>query len=110
VPGATEIGVAAWNACANPEGRADPHPFHPLRIFSRPAGAVRLGDGARRLASPAIWCWATMDAILPTYLKAIPRANMSSTMRWAEALEQAGGIIIPAASLGAVHAGHGGVS
>jgi len=31
---AAEIGAAAWDACANPEGRPDPHPFTRYEFFA----------------------------------------------------------------------------
>jgi predicted N-acyltransferase len=31
---AMDIGAAAWNTCANPEGLADPHPFTRYEFFA----------------------------------------------------------------------------
>ena len=31
---AAEIGASAWNACANPDGQADPHPFTRYEFFA----------------------------------------------------------------------------
>ena len=31
---AADIGASAWNACANPAGRSDPHPFTRYEFFA----------------------------------------------------------------------------
>ena len=90
------IGAKAWNACANPEGRGDPHPFTRFEFFEaleasgsasartgwQPAHLVLEEDGAVR-------------GIMPAYLKNHSQGEYVFDHAWADALERAGGDYYP---------------
>ena len=94
--GVAGIGLAAWNGCANPEGRSDPHPFTRFEFFEaleasgsagpragwQPAHLVLEEDGAVR-------------GILPAYLKSHSQGEYVFDHAWADALERAGGDYYP---------------
>ena len=90
------IGAKAWNACANPEGHGDPHPFTRFEFFEaleasgsasartgwQPAHLVLEEDGAVR-------------GIMPAYLKNHSQGEYVFDHAWADALERAGGDYYP---------------
>jgi uncharacterized protein len=94
--GVAGIGAGAWNACANPDGRADPHPFTRFEFFHalesscsatartgwQPAHLVLEEDGA-------------VTGIMPTYLKSHSQGEYVFDHAWADALERAGGDYYP---------------
>src|SRR5581483_7413429 len=93
VPGAAEIGAAAWNKCANPQGAADPHPFtrHEFFLALEQSGSA----SARAGWQPAHLVLGKNQAILPLYLKSHSQGEYVFDHAWAEALERAGGDYYP---------------
>ena len=93
---ASDIGAKAWNACANPEGSDDPHPFTRYEFFAaceesksatartgwRPAHLVIENDGA-------------ITGLLPMYLKSHSQGEYVFDWGWADAFERAGGAYYP---------------
>src|SRR2546423_815239 len=93
VPGAAEIGAAAWNACANPEGHADAHPFTRYEFF---AALEASGSASPRAGwQPCHLVLGDNAAILPAYLKSHSQGEYVFDHGWAEALERAGGEYYP---------------
>jgi hypothetical protein len=117
VASAAEIGAAHWNALANPQGLAEPHPFTTYEFFAAleqsgsasrktgwqpahllmeappPSAPAHDGGGARstdqvRRAEGAI-------ALMPLYLKSHSYGEYVFDHAWAEALERAGGDYYP---------------
>ncbi len=94
--GVAGIGARAWNACANPEGRPDPHPFTRFEFFEalessgsatartgwQPAHLVLEEDGA-------------VTGIMPAYLKSHSQGEYVFDHAWADALERGGGDYYP---------------
>ena len=96
VGSASELGAAAWNACANPEGRADPHPFTRHEFFeaveeSRSA-TPRSGWRAIHLA---IERDGRLEGLMPLYVKSHSQGEYVFDHAWADALERAGGNYYP---------------
>jgi predicted N-acyltransferase len=93
---AAEIGAAAWNACANPEGTNDPHPFSRFEFFH---AAEASGSATPRTGwQPAhliVGCEKRIDGILPMYLKSHSQGEYVFDHSWADALERAGGDYYP---------------
>nr|WP_279590161.1 GNAT family N-acetyltransferase [Rhizomicrobium palustre] len=90
------IGRQAWNACANPLGIADPHPFTRYEFFealeeSRSA-VPRQGWQPLHLTLEHN---GNIDGILPLYLKAHSQGEYVFDHAWADALERAGGRYYP---------------
>jgi uncharacterized protein len=93
---ASAIGAGAWNACANPEGAADPHPFTRYEFFAalEESGSAHARTGWRP-------CHLTVDrggrveGILPLYLKSHSQGEYVFDQGWAEAFERAGGEYYP---------------
>jgi predicted N-acyltransferase len=93
---ASDIGAAAWNACANPNGAADPHPFTRYEFFAacedsgsatpragwRPAHLVIEHDGVIR-------------GLMPMYLKSHSQGEYVFDHGWADAFARAGGSYYP---------------
>ena len=93
---AAEIGAAAWETCANPAARADPHPFTRYDFFAaleetgcaspqtgwQPVHLVIERDGA-------------VSGILPLYLKSHSQGEYVFDWGWADAFERAGGDYYP---------------
>src|SRR5277367_3716015 len=93
VPSAAEIGAAAWNACANPEGATAPYPFTRHEFF---AALEQSGSAVARTGwQPCHLVLGDTEAILPTYLKSHSQGEYVFDHSWAEALEQAGGDYYP---------------
>lgn len=93
VASAGEIGAVAWNRCANPQGRSDPHPFTRYEFFSalEESGSAAAGNGWQA-------CHLVLgenDAILPAYLKSHSQGEYVFDHAWADALERAGGDYYP---------------
>lgn len=93
---ASEIGAAAWNACANPEGLADPHPFTRYEFF---AACEESGSATPRTGwKPAhlvVERHGGIVALLPTYLKNHSQGEYVFDSAWADALERSGGDYYP---------------
>jgi predicted N-acyltransferase len=93
VSGAAEIGAAAWNRCANPQGATDPHPFTRYEFF---AALEQSGSATARAGwQPCHLVLGENDAILPTYLKSHSQGEYVFDHAWADALERAGGDYYP---------------
>ncbi len=93
---ATEIGAAAWNACANPSGRTDPHPFTRYAFFA--ALEESKSATARTGWRPCHLLIERDDRIaglLPLYLKNHSQGEYVFDHGWAEAFERAGGSYYP---------------
>lgn len=93
---AASIGAPAWNACANPEGDRDPHPFTRYEFFAavEESGSATARTGWR----PCHLVVEEDDAIagiLPLYLKNHSQGEYVFDHGWAEALERAGGDYYP---------------
>jgi len=91
VGSAAEIGPARWNALANPQSLAEPHPFTTYEFF---AALEESGSAAARNG----WQPAHLlmeDGLMPLYLKSHSYGEYVFDQAWADALERAGAIIIP---------------
>jgi hypothetical protein len=93
---AAEIGAAAWNSCANPDGSADCHPFTRFEFFaaleSSHSASPETGWNPCHLALEGS---GSVKAILPLYLKNHSLGEYVFDQGWAEALERAGGHYYP---------------
>jgi predicted N-acyltransferase len=88
-----EIGAARWGRCANPDGRADPHPFTHYDFF---AALEESGSASARAGwQPCHLVLGDGDAILPAYLKSHSQGEYVFDQAWADALERAGGDYYP---------------
>jgi uncharacterized protein len=93
---AAAIGAEAWNALANPNGEADPHPFTRYEFF------VALEESGSATAR-AGWqpCHLVLEdagkirALMPLYLKNHSQGEYVFDHAWADALERAGGDYYP---------------
>ncbi len=93
---AKKIGAEAWNACANPSRRADPHPFTRYEFFaaleeSRSA-VPRQGWQPVHLV---IERGGGLEGLMPLYVKAHSQGEYVGAHAWAAALERAGGSYYP---------------
>ncbi len=86
-----EIGAARWNALANPDGVAEPHPFITFQFFSalEESGSACAETGWQpcHLLSD--------DGLMPLYLKSHSQGEYVFDHAWAGALERAGGDYYP---------------
>jgi len=94
--GVAGIGAEHWNACANPEGMAKPHPFTRFEFFD----ALETSDSAsaRTGWQPAHLVLEEDQAItgiMPAYLKSHSQGEYVFDHAWADALERAGGDYYP---------------
>ena len=93
---AAEIGAAAWDACANPVARADPHPFTRYDFF---AALEETGCASPRTGWQPVHLVIERDGgiagILPLYLKSHSQGEYVFDWGWAEAFERAGGDYYP---------------
>ena len=91
VTSAAEIGAARWNALANPQGLAEPHPFTSYEFF---AALEESGSASRKTG----WQPAHLlmpDGLMPLYMKSHSYGEYVFDHAWAEALERAGGDYYP---------------
>ncbi len=91
VASAAEVGAARWNALANPQGLAEPHPFTTYEFFA----ALEESGSASRASG---WQPAHLladDGLMPLYLKSHSYGEYVFDHAWAEALERAGGDYYP---------------
>jgi predicted N-acyltransferase len=93
---AAEIGRTAWNACANPDGSADPHPFTRYEFFAavEESGSATARSGWRPLHLVVERRGITVG-LLPLYLKNHSQGEYVFDHAWADALERAGGDYYP---------------
>jgi predicted N-acyltransferase len=93
---AKDVGADAWNACANPQGVADPHPFTRYEFFDAVeesgSATARTGWQPRHLA---VECDGAIQGLLPLYLKNHSRGEYVFDWSWADAFERAGGQYYP---------------
>jgi predicted N-acyltransferase len=93
---AAEIGARAWNACANPCGATDPHPFCRYEFFEAVEAS---GSAAPRTGWRPVHLIVErdghIDGILPMYLKNHSQGEYVFDHSWADALERAGGDYYP---------------
>jgi predicted N-acyltransferase len=93
---AADIGAAAWNACANPSGRPDPHPFTRYEFFA----ALEESESAVprtgwRPVHLVIERDARIEGLMPLYVKRHSQGEYVFDHAWADAFEQAGGRYYP---------------
>jgi hypothetical protein len=91
VTSAAEIGAEHWNALANPQRVAEPHPFTAYEFF---AALEQSGSASRKTG----WQPAHLlgpDGLMPLYLKNHSQGEYVFDHAWAEALERAGGDYYP---------------
>ena len=91
VGSAKEIGAVAWNALANPEGIAQPHPFTTYEFFA----ALEESHSASPEAGWQPCHLLTADGLMPLYLKSHSQGEYVFDHAWADALERAGGDYYP---------------
>jgi predicted N-acyltransferase len=93
---AAEIGAAAWNACANPTGIADPHPFTRYEFIAalEESGSATARTGWRA-CHLAIERGGGIDGLLPLYRKNHSQGEYVFDHAWADAFERAGGNYYP---------------
>ena len=91
VTSAAEIGAARWNALANPQGLAEPHPFTTFAFFE----AVEASGSACRETGWQPCHLLADDALMPMYLKSHSQGEYVFDHAWADALERAGGDYYP---------------
>jgi predicted N-acyltransferase len=93
---AAQIGRAAWNARANPQGSASPHPFTRYEFFAalEESGSAVVETGWQP-------CHLTLEkdgqlaGLMPLYLKNHSQGEYVFDHAWADALERAGGDYYP---------------
>ncbi|HEY8255288.1 MAG TPA: GNAT family N-acetyltransferase [Rhizomicrobium sp.] len=91
VTSAAEVGAERWNALANPQRVAEPHPFTTYEFF---AALEQSGSASRKTG----WQPAHLlgpDGLMPLYLKNHSQGEYVFDHAWAEALERAGGDYYP---------------
>ena len=91
ITSAAQIGAAAWNALANPQGLAEPHPFTTYEFF---AALEESGSATRDTGWQPAHLFSE-DALMPMYLKSHSYGEYVFDHAWAEALERAGGDYYP---------------
>ena len=93
---AAEIGKTAWNACANPSGAADPHPFtrHEFFVALEESGSAVTRTGWRPLHL-VIERDGRIEGIMQLYLKGHSQGEYVFDHAWADALERVGGAYYP---------------
>ena len=91
VGSAAEIGAARWNAFANPDGVAEPHPFTAYEFCAAledsGSASAKSGWQPAHLLAP--------DGLMPMYLKSHSYGEYVFDHAWADALERAGGDYYP---------------
>ena len=93
---AAEIGESTWDACANPAGIADPHPFCRYAFYHavEASGSASARTGWRPVHL-IIEHDGRVDGILPAYLKNHSQGEYVFDHSWADALERTGGDYYP---------------
>jgi predicted N-acyltransferase len=93
---AASIGAAAWNACANPENLASPHPFTRYAFYEavEESGSACAGQGWQP-CHLVIERDGRIDGLMPLYLKSHSQGEYVFDHGWAQALERAGGDYYP---------------
>ena len=93
---ASTVGAAAWNACANPEGSDDPHPFTRYEFFAacEESGSATARNGWRP-CHLAIEQDEKIVGLLPLYLKNHSQGEYVFDQGWADAFARAGGSYYP---------------
>jgi predicted N-acyltransferase len=93
---ASTIGQAAWDACANPQGSADPHPFTRYAFFAacEESGSATARTGWRP-CHMAIERGSDIVGLLPLYLKNHSQGEYVFDHGWADAFARAGGSYYP---------------
>src|SRR6185312_15221098 len=93
---ASTIGADAWNACANPEGSDDPHPFTRYEFFAacEESGSATARNGWRP-CHLAIERGGRIVGLLPLYLKNHSQGEYVFDHGWADAFARAGGSYYP---------------
>jgi predicted N-acyltransferase len=93
---AASIGAAAWNACANPDGLTDPHPFTRYEFFAacEESGSATARNGWQPLHL-VIERGGQIEGLLPLYLKNHSQGEYVFDHGWADAFERAGGAYYP---------------
>lgn len=93
---AFDIGQAAWNACADPDGATSPHPFTRYEFFDavEASGSAAARTGWRPLHL-VVERNHRIEGILPLYLKNHSQGEYVFDHAWADALERAGGDYYP---------------
>ncbi len=93
---AASIGKAAWNACVNPEGASDPHPFTRYEFFDavEQSGSATARTGWRP-CHLVIEGGGEIRGLMPLYLKSHSQGEYVFDWGWAEAFERAGGEYYP---------------
>lgn len=86
ITSAAEIGAARWNALANPQGLAEPHPFTTFEFFEALEAS---GSACRDTGWQPVHLLAE-DGLIPLYLKSHSYGEYVFDHAWAEALERAG--------------------
>jgi len=96
VGSAAAIGEVAWNACANPQSAADPHPFTRYEFFAalEESGSASARTGWRP-CHLAIEGDGRIHGLLPLYLKNHSQGEYVFDWGWADAFERAGGSYYP---------------
>lgn len=93
---AADIGAVAWNACANPSGRPDPHPFTRYEFFAAleesKSAVPRTGWRPLHLAVEEN---GKLAGLMPLYLKRHSQGEYVFDQAWADAFERAGGAYYP---------------
>jgi uncharacterized protein len=94
--GAAGIGRDSWNACANPDGVARPHPFTRFEFFHalEASGSATARSGWQP-AHLVLEEDGHVTGILPAYLKSHSQGEYVFDHAWADALERAGGDYYP---------------
>ncbi|HEY5337916.1 MAG TPA: GNAT family N-acetyltransferase [Rhizomicrobium sp.] len=93
---ASDIGREAWNACANPEGSPDPHPFTRYEFFAACEESKSATPRAGwRPCHLAIEQDGVIGGVMPMYLKSHSQGEYVFDHGWADAFARAGGSYYP---------------
>ena len=93
---ATSVGRELWNACANPDGVTDPHPFTRYEFFeaAEESGSAVARTGWRP-CHMAVERGGKTLGLMPLYLKSHSQGEYVFDQAWADAFERAGGAYYP---------------
>ncbi len=93
---AAQIGAEAWNACANPTGAADCHPFtrHEFFLALEESGSASPETGWQH-CHMVLESAENIRGLLPLYLKNHSLGEYVFDHGWADAFERAGGRYYP---------------